>query len=278
LYFKTERPVTWTPDGRRVLYWNHIRVGWDVWSITADGKESVNLTQVRNGGCRSPAPSPDGKRIAFVRDNLEGLYLMNADGSGPRRLTDRAFRDQCPSWSPDGNRLAYGVLEGSALFVYRYDLPSGQPVRVARGRSPAWSPDGGRLLFVGKRDEVALFLISPDGKDEARLTTGPGGAWEPAWSPDGTRVAYFTNRGGRAEMRVVTVGPRTDILLASVEGEWSSPPSWAPDGKWLTFAAGPRGKPAVYVVDAVGRQLRTLAAGGACFPVWRPAPKGSGRP
>lgn len=273
LFYKTERPLTWTTDGRRVLFWNHSPVGWDIWAVTVDGGQTANLTRVASGGCRSPASSPDGKWIAFLRDNPEGLYLMDAAGTAARRLTDRAFRDERPSWSPDGHRLAYCVLEENGMFVHRFDLAAGRAVRVVGGSSPAWSPDGSRLLFVGVRDNrPTLLLVSPEGKDEVRLISGPGAA-DPAWSPDGRRVAYFAAREGKAELRVVAVEGAGDALLASVDGRWTSAPCWSPDGKWLTFAAGPPQQQVVYVVDAQGRNLRPLAAGGACFPVWRPVPR-----
>jgi TolB protein len=281
LFYKTERPITWSPDGRRVLFWNHSKVGWDIWTVTVDGKESVNLTQVTRGGCRSPAPAPDGKRIAFLRDNPEGLYLMNADGSNQRRLTDKAFRDFLPTWSPDGKRIAYTLLEEGRFSISCYDLASRKDVRVVRGASsPAWSPDGSRLLFVRfQKKTVTLGLISPDGSNEVWLTKGPAEAWEPAWSPDGGRVAYFRPRNGKTELRVVTADGKTEKVLAAVDGRWSSSaPSWSPDGKWLTFAAGEGEKQVVYVVDDQGGSVRKLATGGACYPVWRPAPRDRGRP
>jgi TolB protein len=272
LLYRADRPVTWMPDGRRVLYWSHSQVGWDIWAVTADGKEPRNLTRVKSGGCRSPAPSPDGKRIAFLRDDPPGLYLMDADGDNQRRLTDRGFRDFPPAWSPDGKRLAYTVEERGKFSLRCYDLTAERDVRVGPGSSPRWSPDGKRLLFEDVRDKAAtLCLVSPDGADEARLTKGPEQAWAPAWAPDGARVAYFASRDGKAQLLVLRVDQKSNSLLASVEGPWASAPSWSPDGKRLTFAAGPAPQRVVYVVDDQGRGLRKLATDGACYPAWQPA-------
>jgi TolB protein len=272
LRYKADRPITWMPDGRRILYWSHSPVGWDIWAVTADGKERRSLTHVPSGGCRSPAPSPDGKRIAFLRDNPPGLYLMDADGRHPGRLTDRGFRDLPPAWSPDGKRLAYTVEEQGTFSLRCYDLTAERDIGVGRGSAPRWSPDGKRLLVEGVRDRTAtLALIAPDGGDATRLTKGPGHAWAPAFSPEGDRIAYFTSRDGQVQLRLVTVDRKTDRLLASVEGRCESAPSWSPDGKWLTFAVGPAPRQVVHVVDDQGRSLRKLAAGGACYPVWQPA-------
>jgi Tol biopolymer transport system component len=273
LFYKTERPITWMPGGRQVLYWNHSQIGWDIWAVKVDGKEPQNLTRVKSGGCRSPAPSPDGKRIAFLRDDPPGLYLMDADGTNQRRLTDKGFRDLPPTWSPDGKQLAYTMEERGLLSLRRYNLLSERDVRIGVGSSPRWSPNGKQLLFECVRDEAAtLCLISPDGADEVRLTKGPEQGLAAAWSPDGTRVAYFASREDRAELRAVTVDQKMSYLLASVEGPWESPPSWSPDGKWLTFAVGPAPKRVVYEVDDQGHSLRKLATDGACYPVWQPTP------
>jgi Tol biopolymer transport system component len=273
-FYKIERPITWMPDGQRLLYWNHSKIGWDIWSVSADGKEPTNLTRVQSGGCRSPAPSLDGKHIAFMRDHPEGLYVMDADGGNQRRLTPKGFRDFPPSWSPDGKRLAYTAFEEHKFILYGYDLTSGGDTRLVPGSSPCWSPDGKRLLFEAVRNKSrTLHLISPDGTNEIRLAKGPGHALAPAWSPDGNRVAYFAPRDSKVELRIVTVDRKSDTRLASVEGRWWSAPDWSPDGKRLTFAAGPPLKQVVYIVDDQGRDLRKLATGGACYPVWRPVPK-----
>src|SRR5438552_19206443 len=80
LRFKADRPLAWSPDGSRLLFYSHSDIGWDVWASSADGTNQTNLTNTQSGGCRSPAWSPEGKRIAFMRDDPPGLYVMDADG------------------------------------------------------------------------------------------------------------------------------------------------------------------------------------------------------
>ena len=110
--------------------------------------------------------SPDGTRIVFVRvrelldrggyRNRTALYVVNADGSGLRRLTSWGLDAGTPSWSPDGSRIAFSSLDHAVT------------VRPAQ-----------------------LFLIDPKGSKLTQLTSGTEAAsfW-PAWSPDGSTIVF----------------------------------------------------------------------------------------
>ena len=113
------------------------------------------------GGARgydgSPAWSPDRRKIAFVsvRDGYLDVYVMNADGSGQRKLT----RNQ------------------------------------ASDNSPVWSPDGKRIAFVSDRDgSPDIYVMNADGRNQRNLTQNRASDTEPVWSPDGRRIAFVTNR------------------------------------------------------------------------------------
>src|SRR5215218_2769387 len=148
----------WSPDSRRIAFTSKRDGNWEVYVMTADGSGQRRLTRSPRyeGG---PAWSPDGRKLAFVGGSRScragaacagntDVYVMNADGSGQRRLT-RAPRDD---------------------FV------------------PAWSPDGRKIAFVSKRDGNAeIYVMNTDGSEQRKLTRSPTDDGLVAWSPVRTK-------------------------------------------------------------------------------------------
>jgi len=272
-----DRPLTWSPDGSKLLFWNHGR-GWDIWVMHADGTNRKNLTRTRTGGSRSPSWSPDGRKIAFMRDNPRGLYLMSADGRSQERLSTRGHRDEVPAWSPDGRRIAYTDMrpvgeDGVALDIWVVDADGQHEIRVVEyGRGPTWSPDGEHLLFVRyRRGSSDLFLVALDGNDEVNLTNSIEAEWNPVRSPDGSQIAYLASADSKTELRLMDANGKNPQRLTDVEGRGRMGLSWSPDGDWLTFVSGAEGEEAVYIIGINGQNLRKLVDGGAHFPAWQPA-------
>ena len=127
---------------------------------------SLALTQ-RGYLNSSPAFSPDGKRIAYAVSNageFPGIYVMNADGSGDRKLVENVSPSSASgpglAWDPDGSGVYYTKLEVSGntgLYndIYYYDLKKNREVRVTRklrARDPFPSPDGKKLLYKNATD------------------------------------------------------------------------------------------------------------------------------
>ena len=197
--------LSWSPDSARIAFsvgssgsWHMIPPG-SIWSLNvADG----SFRQLARFGTE-PTWAPDGRRVAFARQN--GIWLMNTNGSDERLLISGG---SCPAWSPDGKRIAFvrGANDLADIFVMNAD-GTNQHRLTADGvydNDPAWSPDGKRIAYIrgalrGDTADTQLIAMNPDGRGK-RLVWGTAkqrgqdgrlGAHHPSWSPDGQRIVFY---------------------------------------------------------------------------------------
>ncbi len=218
-----------------------------------------------------PAWSPDGREVAFVsrRDGVSHVYVMNADGTGTRRLTGSARNDERPAWSPDGRRIVFG-REGALFWV---PAAGGPAHRVGRGLGhagdPAWSPDGRRIAFdyrLPGSQASEVYVMDVDGSRVRRLTRIGGASVLPAWSPDGTRIAFQSNaRLGHAEIYTISADG-TGLRQVTRSGSDAIQPAWRPDGS-LTYARDG----SIWVGVGADATRLTSGDGNDSSPAWRPA-------
>ena len=103
---------------------------------------------------QAPAWSRDGRTIVFVswRDGNGEVYAMDADGSGPRNLTQHPAKDVRPAWSPDGRKIAFVSRRDGNSEVYVMNADGSGKRNLTRSRAsedyPTWSPDGRRIAFL----------------------------------------------------------------------------------------------------------------------------------
>jgi dipeptidyl aminopeptidase/acylaminoacyl peptidase len=230
-------------------------------------EDIVNITAVH-----SPSVSPDGMSIAYVsnRPRLESpsgnptdLWIVDAEGKNQRRFTWSAGNDWNPSWSPDGEWIAFLSDRDGSTQIYRIPVDGGEAEKITSAatsvRSFSWSPDGQSIAFVAQdppdqsliieqktgldwnvvdRDKRALrlYLVYPESRQTHMISHGNYSIWHYAWSPDGTRFVTVATEQPTidasyyGDLYFVDSNGSTLRLFAQTSGK-TGPVTWSPDGR-----------------------------------------------
>jgi TolB protein len=188
--------IDWSPDGTMIVMEGpgEADIIQDIYRAAVDGSVFENLTKEPTGDVL-PAFSPDGSQVVFASErdgNLE-IYVMNADGSDPRNLSNLPDRfDWEPVWSPDGTQIAFvsiSLADQSDAEIYVMNADGSDVHAVTSGGGaegfPVWSPDGGQLAYQITGDDKVLDIgvIGVDGGDPQNLTQDEAIDYFPQWKP-----------------------------------------------------------------------------------------------
>lgn len=232
--------------------------------------------------------SPDGARIVFGggHDSASiGIYVVNADGTGLRRLTtDPEWVGIGVSdvvWSPDGSRIAFAGPGG--LEVMNSDGTGRTSIANMCGLRAAisWSPDGRKIAYCARSPDGGwpeIYVSNADGSGQTRITRGYRGPsnccgdenTSPAWSPDGSRIAY--NHRSNADhdgytstshdVRVINADGTGDTSLTRTTLPIALDPVWSPVGARLALWSNSNNGPyEIYVINADGSAPAPVTSG-----------------
>jgi TolB protein len=225
----------------------------------------------------APDWSADGAKIVYMSNQTGDyrIWVMNADGSGQRRLADDpGFADLDPAWSPDGTRILFSRCDDHVGFILACDLEvmnaaGGGMRRLAGGNwtyvRGQYSPDGRRIVVGADRGGLlsALWVLRADGTGLRRITAPSLEAFWPGWSPDSRRIV-FTDNCCQGNSNIWTVRPDGTGLRelthfgAPRQGGFAS---YSPDGRRIVLLAGGKCCQYFYVMNADGSGLHPIRTG-----------------
>jgi Tol biopolymer transport system component len=198
--------------------------------------------------------SSEEGQIAFMRatsfngsDIESDIYTINVDGTAERKLTDTPGLDGFPTWSPDGQRIAFVSDRAGGnweIYVMRSDGTHQRRLTNTQEDEDeaalAWSPDGEKIAYATdglgtgplKDDpyDPSIWVMDADGSDRRRLIDGN---W-PSWSPDGERILYLSGTWTVTRLSVMNPDGSEQRNLG-FNHAWEA--VWSPDGEKIAFVS-----------------------------------------
>lgn len=181
------------PDGNSVVFTRSGENGGDLYIVGADGGDPRRITVSRGFYNSGPAPSPDGRRIAYVTNgygNHPELYITNTDGTDAELLTNYDFSTDAyrsdPDWSPNGLLIAYQERVGGHFQLRTIKTTGSQPkllTDLGDNEQPSWAPDSRHLVFTSSRSGVRQLWVLDIETSRIRQLTKASGSRLAAWSP-----------------------------------------------------------------------------------------------
>ena len=239
--------------------------GW-LWRLDATNGTARRLTS--GGGVDSrPSWSPDGRTLAFVRDDSRTLAVITRDlASGRETEIDRGMAMD-PVFTPDGSAIVYTNATSGDLDLWRHDLATGKKTRLTSEAGlelrPQLFPDGQRMVYLAKAragDQVRLRAFA-DAKESILLQGNILSQTRPALSPNGKRLAYNWPGTQGWELRLVsTERPGASFLLVGRSGGRPVAPAWSADGTSIYYSeSDDRQVMHLYRVPIVGGRTEEVA-------------------
>lgn len=174
----------------------------------------------------------------LVSDLTWEIYTMDMDGGNKQRLTNNAFDDLQPAWSPDGSKIAFSSNRDGNYDIYTMNADGSEVTQITftpdgYNYDPKWSPDGTKLLIQRSAGtSFDLFTINADGSNLINLAPYQFEDANGEWSPDGSKIVFYSLRPPSAGIFTMNAdGSNVTKVPNTTSADTEA--IWTPDGTQL---------------------------------------------
>ncbi|MBU1169780.1 MAG: Tol-Pal system beta propeller repeat protein TolB [Proteobacteria bacterium] len=227
----------WSSDGTQLAYTSYEKGKPDIF-IKNLGRGNVTLLTAMTGTNITPAWVPGKHDLAasLSFEGGQGIYLLTREGKIRKRITSKWSEwgiDVSPSFSPDGDNMAFVSKRSGTPQIYMQHMDSGRVKRLTyQGKyntSPSWSPTGQKIAYSGvSESKFEIYVMDLKTGEVEQLTREAGDNESPSWSPDGSMIAFSSSREGYTRIYVMTSSGTDQRRLLFLSGEQTNP-KWSPN-------------------------------------------------
>jgi TolB protein len=212
-------------------------------------------------------------RIAYV--SVEGqppqqkfqLIVADADGENQRLVLESRYPLMSPSWSPDGQWLAYVSFENKKSAIWVQLVRTGErrqvSARAGINGAPAYSPDGKKLALTlgGSGGNPDVYVLDLQTQSLTRITDDPAIDTEAVWAPDGKSLYFTSDRAGSPQIYRIGVNPGDRPKRITFTGNYNARPRLSADGSQLAMVTLDNGNYRIAVQDLSSGTVHVLSKG-----------------
>ncbi len=253
---------SWTPDGNEIVFSSGTFTASGLWRMAASKPAAPRRLPFAPDNAFAPALSRQGNRLAYVVSRyVTSIWRVDLREPGRKRGAPVQFssstrRDNQPSYSPDGKRIAFVSNRSGNEEIWICDKDGSYPAQLTSVgaslvRPPRWAPNGESIAFEanpgGNQD---VYVVSANGGAARRLTADPGPDQWPDWSPDGQSLYFVRTRGSTKDIwKMPVTGGEAVQITRNTNADI---PQVSPDGSFIYYSKGYPNPSSIWRVPAAG--------------------------